>query len=58
MSIDRNGTKIDIPFPLPVIGGTVDVNYIVDYPTDTGLIAYVKAALRANSVGYHFSDDF
>lgn len=40
-----------------LIAGQVDVDKIIDYPTDTSLITFVKDALRAVGIGFTFSDD-
>lgn len=55
---DEDSTSVDVPFPKPPVGGVLDASQIVNYPTDTSLIAYVKAALRAVGTGYAFDDDF
>lgn len=54
------------PFPrIPIAGGTVNVNNIVNYPTDTSLITWVKSKLQSRgAVGtgsggtFSFTDDF
>jgi hypothetical protein len=38
-------------------GGTINTGLIVNYPSDTSLNAYVKAAIRANCPGVTFLDD-
>jgi hypothetical protein len=38
-------------------GGTINTGMIVDYPTDSSLKAYVKAALRTTCPGVTFLDD-
>ena len=39
-------------------GGIINVNYIVNYPADTAMQAYLKAAIRKSVPNAVFSDDF
>lgn len=57
---DDNVTSIDIEFARMCIGGIVDASQIINYPATalTTLRAWVKAQLRANSIGWVFDDDF
>ena len=55
---DEDSVSVDTPLPKLLIGGAVDTNGIVNYPTDTSLITWLKAALRAVGGAYSFSDDF
>ena len=54
---DINGNGLNIQFPrIPISGGVVNAPNIVNYPSDSALQAWVKAALKA--VGpFIFSDD-
>jgi hypothetical protein len=54
---DEDGTSIDVQAAEMVIGGQIDSSQLVNWPTDTSLIAYVKAALRAAGYAYAFDDD-
>jgi hypothetical protein len=40
------------------VGGAILAPQIVNYPSDTGLQAWLKAQLRAVGGPYLFSDDF
>jgi hypothetical protein len=55
---DRDGDDIDVQFPTPMIGGTILADNIINLPTDTSLLAWLKADIREYSMGYAFSDDF
>ena len=56
---DNNGNNQKTPLPLiPVTDKTIDVTQLVNYPTDTSLISYVKSNLRIPVPGLTFSDDF
>lgn len=54
-----NTTRVDVFDPqLWAGGGCLNSKIIVNYPTDTGIQAYIKAALRAFMGQAMFSDDF
>jgi len=54
---DMDGTEVDQPFPLALIGGSIVAANIINYPTDASLRTWLKAQLRA--VGkFVFDDDF
>lgn len=54
---DADGSSIDAQMPEVPVAGIIDPAQIVDWPSDTSLIAWVKAAL--NAVGqYVFSDSY
>jgi hypothetical protein len=56
---DSYGNGQDIQFPhLPIGGGVVYSPNIVNYPTDSSLQAWIKAALNSNSVQFAFSDNY
>ena len=56
--VDMIGNGITVQFPrVPIGGGVVNVANIVNYPADSALKAWVKAALRAVATGFAFSDD-
>ena len=56
--MDRFGNYYNAQFPQPLVGGAIESAQIVNYPTDTGLQAWLKAQLRAVGIGYVFRDDF
>lgn len=68
MVIDKNGTKVVDQLNTTRVdvfdgqlwggGGVIDVGYIVYYPTDTSLQAYVKAQIRSFVNWAVFSDDY
>ena len=49
---------IDVIYPEMLLNGFVRVAYIVNYPTDTSMIAWLKAALRTAGGKWFFDDDF
>jgi len=54
-----NATRVDVfESQLLAAGGTINVASIVNYPTDTSMKAWMKAAVRAACPGVNFSDDF
>lgn len=56
---DINGNSIDVPNAnIPITTKPVYTTNIVNYPTDTGLIAWVKSKLRVAVPGMSFDDDF
>ena len=55
---DQDDSDIDVQLSEVLIAGSVDASQIINYPSDTSLIAYVKAALRAVGHGFTFDDDF
>lgn len=55
---DKDAASQDTQMPLLLIGGIIDSSQILNWPTDTSLIAYVKAWLRAKGYGFAFDDDF
>lgn len=55
---DEDGTSIDVEAPRLIVGGHIDASQILNYPSDTSLVAWVKAALRAVGTGFTFDDDF
>ena len=56
--MDRFGNYYNAQFPEALAGGAIESAQIVNYPTDTGLQAWLKAQLRAVGIGYIFRDDF
>ena len=56
--VDRFGSSYNAQLPEALVGGAVESKQITNYPTDTGLQAWLKAALRAVGYAYLFSDDF
>lgn len=56
--MDRFSNYYNAQFPEPVVGGCLLSTQIINYPTDTGLIAWLKAQLELYGYGYIFSDDF
>ncbi len=55
--LDGDGTSVDVEFRRPIGSGFLRVANVVNYPTDTALIAWVKAQLRAYGT-WKFNDDF
>ena len=54
---DLNGNGLNIQFPrVPISGGVVNAPNIVNYPSDSALQAWVKAALNATGP-FIFSDN-
>jgi hypothetical protein len=59
VSDQLNSTRVDVfESQLLAAGGTINTAVIVNYPTDTSLKAWVKAAIKAACPGTNFSDDF
>jgi hypothetical protein len=56
--VDRFGSSYNAQFPEAIIGGDIVASMIINYPTDTGLKAWIKSQLRAVGYGYVFDDDF
>ena len=56
--MDRFGNYYNAQFPQPLVGGAIESCEIVNYPSDTGLQAWLKNQLRAVGIGYVFRDDF
>jgi hypothetical protein len=53
-----NVNRVDVFDPRLLLGGgTINSQMIVNYPSDTSLQAYVKAAVKAFCTGVTFSDD-
>lgn len=58
---DDGSTNLDVECSRMIVGsgdGVVDASQIINYPSDTSLKAWLKAALRAYSQGFVFDDDF
>ena len=55
---DQNAANTDVFEDQLLLAGHVKTANIVNYPTDTSLITYVKAALRANCPAITFDDSF
>jgi hypothetical protein len=55
---DQDGVSCDVPFAGFPIAALVDASQIGNYPSDTSIIAWVKAKLRAKGYGFMFDDDF
>ena len=54
---DQDSEDISVSLPELIIGGQLDASQIINWPTDTSLIAWVKAALETTGIGYTFDDD-
>jgi len=54
---DRTNTSIDVQFPKVPAGGFIKTAQLIDYPTDTSQIGWIKAQLRAYGAWYAFDDD-
>ncbi len=52
-----DSANANIQFKLIPVGGILDASQLIDWPTDTSLIAHIKAALRASAKGFVFDDD-
>jgi hypothetical protein len=54
-----NTTRVDV-FEAQLLagGGTINVASIVNYPTDSSMKAWMKAAIKTACPGVNFSDDF
>lgn len=55
---DDDGDEMDIQFPRLLIGGCLNTAMIINYPTDTSLIAWLKSTLNAAGQSFTFSDAF
>lgn len=55
---DINGNSTNVLEDQLLLAGYVKTANVINYPTDTSLIAYVKAALRANCPAMTFDDAF
>jgi hypothetical protein len=55
---DINGNSTDVLEDQLLLAGHVKTANVINYPTDTSLIAFVKAALRANCPAMTFDDAF
>lgn len=57
--VTYEGSSQDQPFPKMPISGVVDTSKIIDWPTDTSMIAWLEAQLKADSTGnFVFSAGF
>ena len=50
--------SIDVQYPDILLGGAVRTAMVINYPSDTSLIAYIKASLRSYGGVWFFDDDF
>lgn len=55
---DELQASIDVGMDHILVGGVIDVNYVVNYPADASTKAWLKAQLRASAPALVFSDDF
>ena len=55
--VDEDQNDIDVPVSDVIIGGIIDTDYIVHYPSLSLLKSWIKTQLRANGTGYAFDDD-
>lgn len=46
---DENGARLNVPFPLPLIGGLIKVTQLLDWPADTSTVAYLKGLLSSTT---------
>jgi hypothetical protein len=54
-----NTTRVDVfDSQLLAAGGTINTAVVVNYPTDSSLKTWAKAALKTTCPGVNFSDDF
>lgn len=56
---DADGTNIDQPFPFALIGGTLNTDNIINYSSDSSVVAWLKGQLNnASNYGFVFNDAF
>ncbi len=55
---DKDAASQDTQLPHLLVGGVIDSSQILNWPSDTSLIAHIKAALRAAGYGFVFDDTF
>lgn len=63
--INETGIKVtstdsanaSVQFALVPVGGILDSSQLIDFPSDTSLIAQIKTWLRASAKGFVFDDD-
>jgi hypothetical protein len=55
---DIDGTSLDTPCSKLAIGGILVASQILNYPADAALKVWLKAQLRAVTIGFAFDDDF
>jgi len=53
----EDSANANIQFRLMPIAGILDASQLIDWPTDTSLIAQIKTWLRTDSLGFVFDDD-
>ncbi len=57
--VDETFASITVPFPEFPIAGVITPTQIINYPTDTGIQAFVKNALSSSALGkYVFADGY
>lgn len=54
---DQDSDSIDVALPRLIIGAQLDASQLINWPSDSSLIAWVKAALEDTGIGYTFDDD-
>lgn len=54
---DQDADSIDVELPQLIIGAQLDSSQLINWPSDSSLIAWVKAALETTGIGYTFDDD-
>lgn len=54
---DQDSDSIDVALPLLIIGAQLDSSQLINWPSDSSLIAWVKAALEDKGIHYTFDDD-
>ena len=55
---DSSGNSTDVLEDQLLLDGYVKTANVVNYPSDTSLVAWVKAAIRVNCPGVTFDDAF
>ncbi len=55
---DDQAVSINVQLDEFVLGAQLDSSQLIPWPTDTSLIAWIKAALRASGYAYTFDDIF
>jgi hypothetical protein len=54
---DASDASIDVELPRAVIGGTVDSSQVIDWPSDTSMVAAIKAQFNTVSGSRFVFDD-
>ena len=55
---DIDSADVDCPFPNALIGGIIDASQIVNYPSDTSLLTWLKTTNLNAQCQFTYDDDF